>query len=391
MKIVIFLINLFLINLFLINLFLINLFLFLFSKYISIIEIQKMIYKYFILFTITFLNFNIFESIRAKSITNYFKKYLTQTSNSDIQTLIYSHYQKISNNDIIIHDLLLKLSHDKSINDLSNMLDKISDNLEKNSYMTRVLDNFSNKDIQEVYNKVISTPKEQILNLLTLALCIEDMNIALGKDIYLFEKIYNVWDKKSKDPLNIYQKNNLFFLIKYYSIKKPIDKFFIYAKNKKINKNFGKILLPMNIIEAVLEDLRKGNINNSFAGFILATCSLIQKVSLSFDCQKFLVFFNYGKEWSDLYIVWNLAFVSNFGAFWYIKLLIPSVSNYYNNPEEFLFNRVIALYISLNIALLFDSPKDQELIYLDWTNNNIKNIFGKINILNAIEFKKLMF
>jgi len=56
------------------------------------------------------------------------------------------------------------------------------------------------------------------------------------------------------------------------------------------------------------------------------------------------------RRWADLYTTWNLAFVSHYGDFPYLmtKLLIPQVNGYQDSPEEYIYNRLLALYCQLH-------------------------------------------
>ena len=107
-------------------------------------------------------------------------------------------------------------------------------------------------------------------------------------------------------------------------------------------------------MQGVREDEERRNFDNAEAGVILAKfphtrqynnktgsgpCHLSRSRQF-LECPQPLTL-----HWADLYSSWNLAFVSGFEDFVYYipKLLIPSVSNYQDNPSGYIHKRALAL------------------------------------------------
>ena len=142
--------------------------------------------------------------------------------------------------------------------------------------------------------------------------------------------------------------------MKYVSVEVVIEQLIRALDSKTMRNKYLIKALEVNIMEAVLEDKRKGNLDNAEAGEMLAKfvhTPTYDNRTGSGPCK----FTNNQQEihcgqplpmhWSNLYSSWNLAFVCGFPGFVYYmpKLLIPSVSDYQNNPSEYMYSRVLAL------------------------------------------------
>ena len=91
-------------------------------------------------------------------------------------------------------------------------------------------------------------------------------------------------------------------------------------------------------------------------------------------------------QWADLYLVWNIAFVTEkFPDFPYFlpKLLIPSVSGYQAHPETFLVNRAIALNIFINWKL---NRLNRNYMKLNWRIPDLIRDMGKMNSRSAEDY-----
>ena len=84
-----------------------------------------------------------------------------------------------------------------------------------------------------------------------------------------------------------------------------------------------------------------------------------------------------------------MAFVTHYGRWPYtiLKLLVPLVSNYSDKPEEYLYRRILGLYIHLQHALLgnaTDFYKDS----IDWRDKKLTRLWGKHNRKCAKQYEK---
>ena len=116
-------------------------------------------------------------------------------------------------------------------------------------------------------------------------------------------------------------------------------------------------------------------------------------VKLSANRTEVLISLAFPLQWADLYQTWNMAFVTNFKTWPYTmtKLLIPSVSEYQENPKAFLHNRVLALYIHINYCLLpfMTKTKDKNFWNLDWYDLNLSRQWGKANFESSLHYRFL--
>lgn len=127
--------------------------------------------------------------------------------------------------------------------------------------------------------------------------------------------------------------------------------------HEKLKHNFGSRWLRLNILEAVFSDLLMGFFDNAKAGMVLAVQRTGQKrpdsrtgagpCFWSADGKTICLAQPFVKSWDDLYQLWNMAFVSKIEQFPYVvsKLLIPEVSGYANQPDTYMYKRIIALYL----------------------------------------------
>jgi hypothetical protein len=95
-----------------------------------------------------------------------------------------------------------------------------------------------------------------------------------------------------------------------------------------------------------------------------------------------LLSFALPQRWADLYATWNLAFVSHYGDFPYLvpKLLIPQVNGYQDSPEEYIYNRLLALYCQLHFTGFgrVDLAR-QGRKAIDWHDEALTKLWSSVN------------
>jgi hypothetical protein len=137
----------------------------------------------------------------------------------------------------------------------------------------------------------------------------------------------------------------------------------------------NQALLELNITEAVLDDAFHGYTDNAKAGVHLV-CHPFSKNQVSGDNR--LLTFNQSQDWTSLYETWNLSFVTGNipnPQIFQTKLLIPQVLD--AKPEEYLLNRVVSLWLSVNFGLFVKLEKGR--LHLP-NNNEIARRWGEINL-----------
>ena len=153
--------------------------------------------------------------------------------------------------------------------------------------------------------------------------------------------------------------------------------------------------LVVNILEAVREDERLYNFDNAEAGVILAKfphsreynqrtgsgpCHLSRSRQF-FECPQPLTL-----HWADLYSSWNLAFVSEFPDFVYYipKLLIPSVSDYQDNPAGYIYTRILALYTYIHWKMNWNHLNQNRKI--QWSEASLTKTWGAANKISSQDY-----
>jgi hypothetical protein len=108
--------------------------------------------------------------------------------------------------------------------------------------------------------------------------------------------------------------------------------------------------LSINILEATLTDSFKGNVDNAMAGIAMI---MNPAPSVYLKGAQRSIGYAFNQEWTSLYETWNLSFITGHLPnlhILYPKLIIPEVID--ANPEDYVFNRVLALGLSANFTIL---------------------------------------
>jgi hypothetical protein len=134
--------------------------------------------------------------------------------------------------------------------------------------------------------------------------------------------------------------------------------------------------LELNLAEAILTDGYHGFSDNARAGLYLAAHPF-SRAWVAGDNR--FVDYNFNQNWDSLYETWNMAFMagnlSNPNIL-FPKLLIPQVID--AKPEEYLLNRSLALWLTINFDLFHKIEKKPEVILPN--HKEIARRWGEINL-----------
>lgn len=123
--------------------------------------------------------------------------------------------------------------------------------------------------------------------------------------------------------------------------------------------SWGRAIVSLNILEAGADDALAGYVANARTSILLArtaagltsAASEIHAGPARFSADRQAIRFSppLPRQWMDLYVTWNLAFCATFedAPFFFAKLLIPRVIGSWCTPEEFVYNRALALYVQV--------------------------------------------
>jgi hypothetical protein len=158
-------------------------------------------------------------------------------------------------------------------------------------------------------------------------------------------------------------KTNIFLEAKLQSVIPAIKDFIRFISGTaQIAPDDGRVLVPLNISEAVAVDFVAGHSDNARAGIVLAEHPVGQAANAKLDSGPSKLADNkksvewrppLPQKWADLYQTWNMAFVSQAVAspFLFAKLFTPPVGCYQHAPAQYLYNRAIALYLHMHFTM----------------------------------------
>ncbi|MBF0442001.1 MAG: hypothetical protein HQK54_08865 [Oligoflexales bacterium] len=347
------------------------------------------------------------EEAVVRAIAEFVKSSLSDTSADEMRKLMFSqlvHLRLISESGIWTDpqfenhsDYLLGNDLDKD--KIGEFVDFVAEANLKNPYLTKFLVKAGKSDFSKYYEKIRGEAHTFFPDLVAYGLVQERLTKLLYQDWRLIKASRDIW-AKARATSNIEEHMELFDYAKLASVDYPIRKVIEFNESGSVDQDFLKIMLPVNIMEAVMVDIRTGRVNNAKAGFVLAVHNpeSPECVGGSNNCvasywskERKAVSVNLplSKNWADLYQTWNLAFVTRYKYFPYVmvKLLIPQVANYQDKPDEYLYNRMIALYTHLNYALL--GRANNFGVYsanIDWSNDDLSQLWGRENLDSAGDY-----
>lgn len=137
-----------------------------------------------------------------------------------------------------------------------------------------------------------------------------------------------------------------------------------------------------NILEAAITENNHGHTDNAMAGIALAV-NPPKTIRIVGD-HRFLEY-DLSQDWVSLYESWNMAFITaniNHLDVLYPKLLIPSVIN--AEAPEYLFNRALSLWVSINFHLFAQLEQKPDRILPH--KQELAKIWGEVNHASAKRF-----
>eukprot|EP00465_Bigelowiella_longifila_P012705 CAMPEP_0185277852 /NCGR_PEP_ID=MMETSP1359-20130426/59613_1 /TAXON_ID=552665 /ORGANISM="Bigelowiella longifila, Strain CCMP242" /LENGTH=751 /DNA_ID=CAMNT_0027872129 /DNA_START=122 /DNA_END=2377 /DNA_ORIENTATION=- len=203
-------------------------------------------------------------------------------------------------------------------------------------------------------------------------------NNALWKEI--FTQIVRIeWDSSLNNLDSAAPEFRDFFERKINSIFQAMQRFLNLREFNYDPREFV-LLIWLNILEAAHEDWRR----KIFGDNVIAAMVLNFNVNDLFSFEDSTVKWPLTKEWVDLYISWNLAYVGRFQRInTYHTLLIPSVvcSESSEKSEDFILARSISL--GLNLLVRFATNKEATYTWSAQTNDvpvKLMQFQGQTNI-----------
>ena len=286
-----------------------------------------------------------------------------------------------------IGDQLLPQNLDGS--DLAGLTDLMAENAAENPYLHNFLKQASGADLAKLYRMVGKEGNRILPDVMAYAMVQERLNVAMREDWKVLEACQAVWSKELTTA-DMREHFDLFEMVKKVSVDYPVELILEAHRSGEVPENFWRVILPVNILEAMAMDAKLGNYDNAKVAWTLATnppggsenpATGAGPARFAEDGQAIEVHMPLTQEWVDLYHTWNMAFVSHYEHFPYVmaKLLIPNVADYQDAPEEYMYNRAMALYTHINFALLGRINDGVSKDSMSWSSEAMTESWGRVN------------
>jgi len=292
------------------------------------------------------------------------------------------------------------LGKDLDTDDALELVDEVARCAAANPYLVEFLDRAKGEAFDRLYHKVQTEGATVLPSVVTYGLLLERLTQAMRNDWRLIEACRVIW-LRARDAEEMKSHLIVFERTKILSIDIAINRVLGFHQSGSVAPEFARLLLPMNIIEAMFEDVRLGHRDNAASAWPLvkdrpgswAREAKTGEVAArwSEDRKAIVLSFALPRRWADLYATWNLAFVSHYGDFPYLmtKLLIPQVNGYQDSPEEYLYNRLLALYCHLHYmgfgrVDLAGQSRDS----IDWHDEALTKLWSAVNRESAEKYSE---
>jgi hypothetical protein len=289
---------------------------------------------------------------------------------------------------------------DLGTQDALALVDEAARCAEANPYLVEFLERAKGEAFERLSHKVRREGARVLPSVVTYGLVLERVTQAMRNDWKIVETCREIW-LRARDAEDMKSQFIVFERAKIFSIDVAIDRVLEFHESGSLDPDFARLLLPVNIIEAMFEDIRLGNRDNAASAWPLvkdrpgswAREAKTGDVAArwSDDGKAILLSFALPRMWADLYATWNLAFVSHYGDFPYLmtKLLIPQVNGYQDSPEEYLYSRLLALYCHLHYMGFgrIDLAR-QDLNPIDWRDDALTKLWSSVNRESARKYSE---
>jgi hypothetical protein len=348
------------------------------------------------------------EVSSVQLIANYIKNAVSDMSSEEIMNRLELQYIKIhfmdqSGNwttpeiEEISHKLLPKIV---TVDDVNYFIDEIAFNLEQNPYLMLFLDNAINGSYPILFEKLKTEGPEILKDVVTWAMVLENINRANLESPHFLSFAADYWTAERNRVGVSIRDTGVGAYIKMKSVEIPLNKAIDDLVTGDLDPNIWKGWLPFNIWEAVMVDTFSGRGDNAAAGWHLIRNSPAAPVNenlgtgpatITEDGNRLEIRMALPRQWADLYQVWNMAFIAHIDIFpyWIVKLMIPSVTEYQDIPEEYIYRRAVALYTTeqylfLGGKLYPDSGSET----IDWADMGLVKEWGKVNKIVGNEYQE---
>lgn len=150
---------------------------------------------------------------------------------------------------------------------------------------------------------------EDIASIVHYSFFIHLITRAMVEDVDLLETVVQRLAAAMRSSSSWWRHLTLFEHAKMLTVELTMRKYIAARRTASVPQNFGHVGLPVNILEAVIEDLRFGRMDNAYAGLALTRArpaQLGEGASVSSDSRRAVKMnLPVASSWRELYISWN--------------------------------------------------------------------------------------
>jgi hypothetical protein len=281
---------------------------------------------------------------------------------------------------------------------LSTFVDEMVTASKHNTYVMNVLGEAEGRTFAKLQARIASEGSKVLPDVVAHAYATDRLTRVMIENHKINQACRVHWLALEKQTPRLQRMASFFGWLKTRSVNFGLDRMNDNLVKGDANPRTLGFTLPANILEAVAADLVlaafgprgawRGHIANARAGLKLAWYGPHSGGPVGFAPGGDLVGIqpNAVKEWDDLYATWNMSFVSSLDDWPYFmaKLVIPSVNDYAAEPSTYIHRRALALQIQM--YLLGFGKVDGTWPELDWSDPELTNLWGKLNLKAARDY-----
>ncbi|MBF0207236.1 MAG: hypothetical protein HQK53_10145 [Oligoflexia bacterium] len=271
-------------------------------------------------------------------------------------------------------------------------VDRVVSNVESNPYLVNFLMQAQQLPCKKIRRNISEEGRYVLPRMVAFALVVDTLTRAELDHPDVLEAVVTLFEQARNEENIGFTDLGLFVSIKLRLIESPIKEMIRFRREGKVDPDFAKYYLPLNVLEAMLADCYLGNTDNAASAWplVMNGPSTAGPASFSTNMRAVQLRMPQAKNWNDLYGVWNLAFTSQFDTapFLMLILLVPEVSGYQEHPEEYLTRRALALYTYLHYSILGTVELERRgLTSPDWSlDQELVCLWGKMNVESAKDY-----
>ncbi len=274
------------------------------------------------------------------------------------------------------------------------VIDRVRDAASLNPYLARFVMAASERSFVAFAHPERSAVVTSALSYLVL---LDRLTRALHDDWRLYAQVHEHYRAQSAGRAA--RGLRAFDRVKFATVEQVVSRDIRAFERGTVDPAMGSVLVPLNVFEAIVEDLRLGYVDNARAGLTLLVNrprdvadprTGLAPARFSADRGSIVFGLPLARQWADLYTTWNLAFSSHYERFPFpmAKLLTPPVLGYQSKPDEYLYFRRLALYLHLGFAAFGRADGRRPFPSLDWSDRELTTLWGACNRESAREYEE---